>query len=264
MKIFVDGIGLCAPGLPDWTAGAPILAGVTPYQAAPVALIPSPLLQPAERRRMTDTVKLALAVGSEAVANAGLEAADLPSVFTSSGGDGVTINAILEILASDQREVSPTRFHNSVHNAPSGYWSIATRSRESSTSLCVYDYSFGAGLVEAATLAVSAGRPVLLVAYDVPYPTVLHTVRPLADIFGTALVLSPDRSAASLAQLTLSFDPGDGAETRMPAAALEHLRLGNPAARALPLLAAIADRAPRDIAIRMMADNLLTLSVAAP
>jgi hypothetical protein len=264
MKLHIDGIGLCGPGLPDWTAGAPVLACKVPYEDAPVVLMPSPLLPPAERRRMTDTVKLALAIGGEAVARAGRDAGQLPSVFTSSGGDGVTITAILEILASAQREVSPTRFHNSVHNAPSGYWSIATHSRESSTSLCAFDYSFGAGLLEAASLAVTDGQPVLLIAYDMPYPTAINAVRPISSLFGTALVLSPEPSARSLAAVTLSFGPSDSSETTMPTPALEDLRIGNPAARALPLLAAIAEGAAREVTIRMMAGNLLSLRVQAP
>ncbi|HLZ64833.1 MAG TPA: beta-ketoacyl synthase chain length factor [Aliidongia sp.] len=261
MRLHVEGIGLAGPGLPDWAAGAPVLAGRAAYEPAPVVLAPSALLPPAERRRMTETVKLALAVGSEAVAGAGREAGDLPSVFASSGGDGATITAILDILASEQREVSPTRFHNSVHNAPSGYWSIATHSRESSTSLCAHDFSFAAGLLEAAALAVAEARPVLLAAYDVPYPAVLHAVRPIHSTFGTALVLSPERSVASLATLTLSLERGDGAETRMAAPALEDLRTGNPAARALPLLAALAEGAARDVALPLMAGNLLKLAV---
>jgi len=225
-------------------------------------LVPSPLLAPAERRRMTDTVKLGLAVGSDAVAHAGLNAEDLPSVFTSSGGDGVTITSILAILASDEREVSPTRFHNSVHNAPSGYWSIATHSRESSTSICAYDFSFSAGFLEAASLAVSDGRPVLLVSYDMPYPAVLDAVRPITSIFGVGLVLSPKPGPRSLAAVTIAFGPGDGPETPMPAA-FEPLRAGNPAARSLPLLASIAAGAARTVAIRMMGGNLLTLAIEA-
>lgn len=263
MKLYIDGIGLSGPGLADWATGAPMLAGRAAYEPTPTVLVPSPLLAPAERRRMTDTVKLGLAVGSEAVAQAGCHAADLPSVFTSSGGDGVTIVSILEILVSEQREVSPTRFHNSVHNAPSGYWSIATHSRESSTSICAYDYSFGAGFLEAASLAASDGRAVLLVSYDMPYPAVLDDVRPIVGIFGTALVLSPERGPHSLAAVTVTFGPGDGSETPMPDA-FEALRAGNPSARALPMLAAIADGGRRIVAIQMMGGNLLTLAVEAP
>ena len=261
MKLFVDGIGLCGPGLTDWVQGAPILAGSAMYHPAPVTLVPSELLPPAERRRMTETVKLALAVGSEAVARSERQAEALPSVFTSSGGDGATITDILEILASEERGVSPTRFHNSVHNAPSGYWSIATHSRESSTSLCAHDFSFAAGLLEAASLATSETKPVLLVAYDLPYPAVLHAARPIQSIFGAALLLSPARESRSLAALTLSLDR-EAAETTMPDPALEALRIGNPAARALPVLAALAGGAPRRVTLALMAGNRLTLEVA--
>jgi hypothetical protein len=261
MKLFVEGIGLCGPGLDGWTRGAPILAGRTPYAATPVTLVPSLLLPPAERRRMTDTVKLALAIGGEAVTLAGRAAKDLPSVFTSSGGDGATITSILEILASAQRDVSPTRFHNSVHNAPSGYWSIATQSRESTTSLCAFDDSFGAGLLEAAALAITDGRPVLLISYDMPYPATLNAVRPIGSIFGTALVLAPEPGTRSLATLTLSFGPSEAAETTLSAASLEELRANNPSARALPLLIAIAEGAQRKVTLRMMAGNLLTIGV---
>jgi hypothetical protein len=261
VKLFVEGVGLVGPGLADWPGGAAVLAGVADHQAAPVVLAASELLPPAERRRMTETVKLALAVGSEAVARSGRAAESLASVFASSGGDGATITAILEILASEQREVSPTRFHNSVHNAPSGYWSIATHSRESSTSLAAYDFSFAAGLLEAASLAVSEGRPVLLVSYDVPYSTVLRAARPIRSTFGTALVLSPERRAGSIATLTVALER-DVPETTMPGAALEALRQGNPAARALPLLAALAGGVARRVTLALMAGNCLTLDVA--
>ena len=43
--------------------------------------------------------------------------------------NGQVIHEICEALATDEREVSPTRFHNSVHNASAGYWGIATRSQ---------------------------------------------------------------------------------------------------------------------------------------
>ena len=47
--------------------------------------------------------------------------------------------------------ISPTRFHNSVHNAAAGYWGIATGATAAANALCAYDASFGAGLLEALT-----------------------------------------------------------------------------------------------------------------
>ena len=153
MQVYVDGVGLCGPGLAGWEASRAMLAGSQSFRSAQVVVPPSTLLPANERRRMVATVKLTMAVGSEALFHAGRDAAATATVFTSSGGDGDTVHGILESLATPEREVSPTRFHNSVHNAPAGYWSIATHSREPTTALCGHDISFAAGLLEAAAQA---------------------------------------------------------------------------------------------------------------
>ena len=170
-------------------------------------------------------------------------------VFTSSSGDSETVHEILCVLATERREVSPTRFHNSVHNAPAGYWAVATGSREPSTSLCAFDASFSAGLLDAAAQAAVDNRPVTLAAYDLPYPEPLHGVRPIEALFAVALVLTPqpdgpdDRRARAII-------PGRARSTgdAMRDAGLERLRAGNPAARGLPLLAALARGGPATIA----------------
>jgi hypothetical protein len=262
MELHLQGIGLCAGGLANWPAGRDVLAGLSPYRAAEIVMAASMLLPPAERRRTTDTVKLAMAVGSEAIAHAGLRAEDTMSVFASSGGDGKTITAILETLASSEREVSPTRFHNSVHNAPAGYWSIATRCREASTSICAHDYSFAAGLLEAATRALAEQRPTLLVAYDLPYPPALAACRPIAAPFGTALVISPRPSRSDLAVLSIGLRPRPIAETTLDDPALEALRTGVPAARALPLLAAVARGEWRETVLPHVAGSGVAVRVA--
>jgi hypothetical protein len=259
MELYLDGIGVCAGGLPNWAEARGILSGTSPYIAAEIVMAASPLLPPAERRRTTDTVKLAMTVGSEAIAHAGLDAENTISVFTSSGGDGKTITAILEVLASPEREVSPTRFHNSVHNAPAGYWSIATHCRQASTSICAYDYSFAAGLLEAGTRALAEQRPVLLVAYDVPYPPALAACRAIAAPFGVALVIAPQRSAATLADLSLEI--GRKPESVLDDPALEALRAGVPAARALPLLAAVARGERAEAVIPYVAGNFIAVSI---
>jgi 3-oxoacyl-(acyl-carrier-protein) synthase len=240
MRVFVEGIGLIGPGLENWPAARPVLAGTAPYESQPVRLQPIALLPPAERRRAGMTVKLAIATGVEALAHAGREAIDMPMVFAASGGDGQTLHETLSALATAQREVSPTRFHNSVHNAPSGYWAVATGSRVPSVSLSSFDRTFSAGLLEAAVQATVHDRPVTLIAYDMPYPEPLQTARPMAAMFGVALVLTPRRLDRALASLTIVMADTESDATGMADPALEQLRLGNPAARALPLLAAIA------------------------
>jgi hypothetical protein len=240
IRVFVEGVGIAGPGLDGWAVARPALAGAVGHVPAPFQPRPVALLPPAERRRAGAAIRLAIGVGTEALAHAGRYPATMAMVFASSSGDTETIADILCVLATDQREVSPTRFHNSVHNAPAGYWAVATGSREPSTSLCAFDDSFSAGLLEAAVQAITANRPITLAAYDLPYPEPLHGARPIEEMFAMALVLNSEPADRTFASLTIS-PPRDGKPaTPMTDANLERLRLGNPAARGLPLLAAIA------------------------
>ena len=170
LTVFVEGLGLLGPGLPNWAQGRQQLNGSLPFEIARCVL-PLPMaLPPAERRRAGAVVKVSLAVGQEAVAASGLQANALASVFSSSSGDGVNCHEICSALASDDRLISPTRFHNSVHNASSGYWSISSAAMATASVLCAHDASFAAGLLEAMTQCVVDACPVLLVVYDTDYP----------------------------------------------------------------------------------------------
>ena len=234
LSAFIEGIGLIGPGINTWPEGRAILRGEVAYIPQKTHYPQPMLLPPTERRRTGPVVKLALAVGLEAAGSAGLIPEHLPTVFASSGGDTLNCHVLCETLASTDRHISPTRFHNSVTNAPAGYWSIATGSMAPSTVLCGYDASFGAGLLDALTQLTLDATTCALIAYDINYPEPLHSARPLPDGFGVALVLSTRRSDRSVARLEaeLSHD----APTHLTASAFEHLRLAIPAARSLPLL----------------------------
>ena len=262
MRVFVEGVGLAGPGLCGWTASRAVLAGAEPYAHAATVVTASDLLPAAERRRVSVPVKLALAAGCEALLNASRDAAATASVFTSSAGDGENLHRICETLASPAREMSPTRFHNCVHNAPAGYWSIATRCRETSTSLCCHDGSFAAGLLDAAVQVAVDGKPVVLIAYDQPYPEPLHALRPISASFGMALVISPQVTSQAIAALEISFSPRSENETRMRDPCLEALRSGVPSARSLTLLGALARAAAETIVVACAADNQLRIAVA--
>ncbi len=236
----IEGVAVIGPGIADWAAARAVLAGKTPYAAAP-AVVPAPALLPAnERRRSGLSVRVAIAAGAAALAACGREPAGVATVFASSAADGDTCHQICEQLAGSDRMISPTRFHNSVHNAPAGYWGIATRSMAPSTTVCAYDASFGAGLLEAAALARACGEVVLLIAYDAPYPPPLRAKRPVPDAFGVGLVLAPAVSGGSLAELRLEL--GMRAPGTYSDPALEALRRAIPAARCLPLLGLLARR----------------------
>jgi hypothetical protein len=234
----IEGLGLLGPGLPDWSTAAAVLAGERPYAPARTVLPIPDALPVTERRRAGRLIRLALTIGAEAVSHSGRDARSLPSVFSSSGGDGEILDALCAALADPERLISPTRFHNSVHNAASGYWSIAQGCTQPSTALCAYDASFGAGLLEAMAQIAQSGEAVLLVAYDADYPPPLHAKRPIPDAFGVALVLGPTGSpgARATVRAALARAPAD----RMRDPALEAMRTAIPAARALPLLERLA------------------------
>ena len=240
LTVWINGVGLLGPGLASWTSAHDVLRGAQAHVGAPTVLPPPARLPPAERRRAGGAVKLALAIADEAVAQAQIDPSTLATVFTSSSGEGHNCHVLCETLATPHPVVSPTRFTNSVHNAAAGCWHIAVASRASSTSLCAFDGSFSAGLMEAATSVRLTGEPVLLVASDSPYPEPLHATRPLPDHFGTAFVLVPGPSANALAELTLTFDACAEEASACDDPTLEALRLVIPAARALPLLGALA------------------------
>jgi len=262
MRVFVEGVGLLGPGLQGWEAARRVLTGGEPFHPACTLIGASDLLPAAERRRTPVPVKLALAVGQEAFQNAGRDASATATVFTSSSGEGETLHQMCEALASAEREVSPTRFHNSVHNAAAGYWGIATRSREASTSLCAYDASFTAGLIEAATQGAAWGKPVALIAYDQPYPEPLHSARPLLASFGAALVLAPGATRRASATFELAILPGDEKPTGMSDSRLEELRLGIPAARSLPLLEALARKTQGEVVLDFLTELRLRVTVS--
>jgi hypothetical protein len=236
IELEVAGIGLLGPGLDGWAGGAPLLREPTAWTPRPTA-VPAPALLPAnERRRAGTVIRASIAAAAEAAA--GHDAATLATVFASASGDPLNCHQLCEALATPERLVSPTRFTNSVHNTPAGYWHIATHAMAPSTSLAAWDASFGAGLLEAAVLAQVQARPVLLVACDMPYPEPLRPHRPLPDTFATALLLRPG-AAGGGARLRIAL-AASGVPTPCAHAGLEALRSAIPAARALPLLAALA------------------------
>jgi|SRR5450631_1919572 hypothetical protein len=238
LAAYIGGIGVLGPGIADWHEAAAVLVGTRPYSPAGTVLTAPAILPPTERRRTGRVVKLALAVALEATSRAKTDPAGLASVFSSSGGDGHNCHELCQALALAGREISPTRFANSVHNAAAGYWSIATGAKLESNVLCAFDASFCAGLLEAMTQVVVEGESLLLVAYDTEYPEPIHSKRPIPDAFGAALVLTPDQGPNSVARIDIAL--GDARPDAMVDPMLETLRLSIPAARCLPLLSRLA------------------------
>ncbi len=257
---WVEGLGLLGPGLPDWPTAERVLAGETSYEPGPTVIPPLECLPPAERRRTGRVVRLALTVGLEAVRRAGADAAALPAVFSSSGGDGENCHEICQVLAGADRQISPTRFHNSVHNAASGYWGIATGSSAACNALCAHDASFAAGLIECLAQLRVDETPVLLIAYDADYPEPMRSARPIPAAFGVALLLAPAAGPGSLARLTARLGAAPAETLSDPR--LEALRSAVPAARSLPLLRRVARAEGGSVLIDYLEHRCLELTVS--
>ena len=247
MQVFVATVGIVGPGLDGWAASRPILAGLSEHRMAPISRSIPDILSAAERRRSSQSARLAITAAQEALRAGDLRGDEIATVFASSDGDGAITQEICEALAGAAREVSPTSFHNSVFNAPAGYWSIATGSRLASTSVCAYDVSFAAGLIEAAAYATAEHQPVMLIASDLPYPIPLHSIRPVEQSFAAALLITPTARSVSLMRCEISLEPRR-TTTDFPDGLPENLR-SNPAARCLPLLAVLARQTTETVSL---------------
>ncbi|HXE76899.1 MAG TPA: beta-ketoacyl synthase chain length factor [Rhodanobacter sp.] len=203
LRLYIEGVGVWSPQLAGFPALCEVLAGAmpTPPAKAPTASI----LPPAERRRAPACVRLALEVAQQATAASGRELATLPCVFASSHGDQATTDYMCATLAREPLELSPTRFHNSVHNAAAGYWTIAVGCRAASSAVSAGRASFGAGLLEAGSQVLGNDEAVLLACADTVGVGPMYEVTGCREAFGCALVLAPQRSANTLARVDVQL-----------------------------------------------------------
>jgi hypothetical protein len=239
--LYIEGPAFWTPTLPGWDAARAAFRGEGTL-ADPPAKRPSPqVLAPAERRRAPDTVALALEVAAASMAGSGRNAADVPCVFVSAHGDLSINDYMCSTLATDPTVLSPTRFHNSVHNAAVGYWTIGTGCMAASNSISAYENSFAAGLLEAAVQCAADQSPVLLVGYDTPTVGPLTSVTDSQGLLAVALVIAPERTARTVAALEWSLEEISGAAVPAPvsdaAKTLAHI---NPMAHALGLFESLA------------------------
>lgn len=245
IDLAIRGIGFWAPGVTDWPQARALLADGADWPP-PGGRPTTTLMPPNERRRAPDSVLLALGVAEQACADAAVAPTALASVFVSVYGDLAINDYMCSTLRDDPAQMSPTRFHNSVHNAPSGYWSIATGAMTAATSIAGFRETFAAGLLEAASQLRDGPGPLLLVAYDVA------GVGPMAEVaesgvpFGCAFVLDHAAAAPQAPMLRVAAIAGGGSPVAPGNPGLAALARANPiAAGAAVLLESLA--AGRDL-----------------
>jgi hypothetical protein len=205
------------------------------------------LLPPPERRRAPDTVAVALEVASRACESAGRDPKTMPSVFASTHGDLVISDSLCETLAKTPALTSPIKFHNSVHNAAAGYWTIGTGCMMPYTAVSAYTCTFAAGLLESAAQAHSTEAPVLYVAYDIEARGPAATMQPSRGVLGGALVLTPKVSEHCVARLCWEIHSQHPLQPTTPRPENAALVAGNAMANCLALFEALADRTPRTV-----------------
>lgn len=234
LTAFVEGIGFWGSGVPSWDAARAFMADGTLPETAPRKPQPT-LLPPNERRRAPDSVALAIEVAQAACAAAARDPATLPSVFTSTHGDLAITDYMCSTLAEAPLSISPTKFHNSVHNAAAGYWTIGTRCMASATAISGYRASFAQGLLEALALLAEGQEAVLLVAYDAESHGPLSEVSRSEGLLAGALVLAREaRQGATMIAVRPEPEPAPAAD-----GALCRRYVGNAMQPMLPLFEAL-------------------------
>lgn len=217
----VLGYSLCAPdpeeiaefGIPATTVDASILPAMV-------------------RRRTSMATKMAVSALDQACTAAGIEK-DLPVIFTSSVGEMAVTDTLCKAIGEHNYPLSPTLFHNSVHNTAAGYWSMAVKSMAPMQSMAGLADSFAMGLLEAACQLQNGVEQLLLVSYDESMPSqLLPTYRWKPCAVGIVL------ANISAGKMCLSRPFLDSIKPANENQFSEH----NPTFAAAPLLRAIANQ----------------------
>lgn len=202
----IEGFGFWCNDIPNWEAAQTFartgeLLGTAPSK-------PSPEMLPAnERRRAPESVAVALEVAQAAVAMSGRDPKTLPSIFASTDGDLVITDYVCATLRDAPDSISPTKFHNSVHNAAAGYWTIGHGCMAPSSAVTAYYWTFAQGLMEALIQLANGEEAVVLSAFDTGAVGPLSTVSTGRGLLGAGFVLSNAEGGTRLRARFVDGDP---------------------------------------------------------
>lgn len=198
---------------------------------------PKPAVIPAnERRRAPLPVRLAVESSWQATEAAAVSPDALTCVFVSGLGDTDLTDYMCKTLASEHKELSPTKFHNSVHNAPAGYWTISTKTMSAANSVAGYQQSVSLTLLEAMIQCEAENAPMLVTLYDAPVAEVLQPILSNQQPFAFSLVIYPQSADVDGVTVTASVNNEGAAD--WPALASENAYIAelyqdNPSAKIL-------------------------------
>ncbi|WP_158658054.1 beta-ketoacyl synthase chain length factor [Agarilytica rhodophyticola] len=247
LRCNIIGIGAWGPGFNNWPElKALLLQQNQTHEESPKPVTPKPTIIPAnERRRSPLPVKIAVETSWQAAQQSTLEPHDMACVFGSGLGDTEITNYMCRALNNELKQLSPTKFHNSVHNAAAGYWTISTDCMKSANSIAAYDNTAGLALLEGLSQCVYQDELVLVTLFDDKAHNAYRDIFPCDTAFSAALVLSPEQhhSDKSIARLDMQLGSRGSAPISPEPIANAHLDTlyhQNPAAKILNVLQAIA------------------------
>ncbi len=230
--VYINALSIAAANLIGLEQALPILKGESQWQTTEFPKLAPQLLPANERRRVTNYIKLAILVAGEA----NLSDTALAAVFASSNGDCYITDHVCSTLTKTPKYISPTQFHNSVHNAPAGYWAIAAKSAAASTSISTGDSTFSSGVLEAVTQVLTQQHDVLFVGYDYPATAPLDKFVDVSEPFATAFILSLEKNDNSYGSIKLEITSDSENASHCKNSSLNNLQKSNPIAESLPLL----------------------------
>ncbi len=233
-------VGLWTPGFIDavaWARRETVGASEVAADQVPKA----DLLPPMMRRRTSLLTRMAAEVAAQAIAGANLDPAVVTVLYGSVYGEIRTTLDLLGALMTADAPLSPTKFHNSVHNTAGGYVSIATHNHGGNAAITAGRSTLAMGLLECAALMVASEEPTVLVLAEEPLPEPLAAGRvygPMAAAFALARPGAPGLSLRTCRLRRGELTEAD-VSTALPSALAE-----NPCASALGLAdAALRPRA---------------------
>ncbi len=233
----ITGVGVWSSHFPDWAAFCRGLnSGVWSYGAD----LDPDVIPARERRRAPASVKMAVEVMDQACRMAEMDPENVASVFASAMGDMKITDSMCRTLAVHPELVSPTQFHNSVHNAPLGYWSIAMGSHAPATAVAAHHFSASIAMLEAAVQCFEESAPVLLVVQEGDAPLALEGSCKSDHPLAVGLLFTPAGTTSKcMARVGFTVKPNEIAWPSLPAGLADSYS-GNPSGKMLALLAVLA------------------------
>ncbi len=187
--VYVRGMGLFTPGFDS------PLAWCDQKEAPDLEKPEASILAGPLRRRATPLTRLAIEALVQATTASGSDLATIQSVWATAHGEHSPAIKMLAMMKTGEGRVSPTQFHNSVHNTAGGYASIASNNATRSTTLTGGSELVGSTLLEAFCLLDAHGGEVAVVLADEPLQAPFERSLTTASL-SISLVLSHERAGA--------------------------------------------------------------------